>query len=945
MTPRTGWSPQALSLWAKTGTEPEDWLDLPRHLTDSAAVGRWLWNNWLADGLRSRLDADLDLRGEGEVFAAWLAGVHDVGKATPAFAAQLMSDPSRSSFAIRIRDAGLPLLGPVGPADWFPHAAGSQVAVKRWLVSEGITRTRRAADALAAIAGAHHGLPSSRPHLRKAEVASAMAPAWAAVQDELLAGMTERLGARALLERVLLVDVTAFHQMLLTGLVIMADWIASNPDLFPLTPAAEVDEPARLTVAMDFLDLTGEVKGRPLAAEAGEAYQASFAWPDGRRPWPVQEDVLRAAYEMEGAGLLCIEAPMGVGKTEAALMAAHVLMERTGRSGAIVAAPTMATSDALFHRVRAWTDRNLGGAGPVSLVLAHSKAALNEEAVGLPSAGMGARGVGLDEAEAGAQSVVAHQWMSGRKKGILASVAVGTVDQVLFMALQSKHMMLRHLGLASKVVVIDECHAYDAYMNQYLARSLQWLGTYGVPVILLSATLPPAVKEELVSAYASGKRGAPCLDVVPDLGQAYPVLTVTDDTGVRAVASPPSGRRSVVRFAPVPDGDATLAELLAPCVAEGGCLVVVCNTVARAQHAYALARDLVGDDAVLMHSRFLARDRVAQESALVAELGPEATRDEGRPWRRIVVATQVVEQSLDLDFDGMITDIAPMDLMLQRSGRVHRHDRPVSDRPEWGRTPQVWVRGADDPGGEQDAPVFDSAMEAVYPAAVLTATWAAAQLHHGGRAISVPDEIPGLVRAVYADDAVVPEGWRDGWAVQRSGWVTKQEESRRRAASFLLPGGHSAETFADLWAGPAGDPATERGEAAGLAQVRDTEPTLEVLLVKAAEGGYVPWGAGPDAEVIFTQQVPSRRQARAVAESSVRLPARFSRPWLFEKALDELESQTDPAWQQSPLLRGQLQLTVDDEGRSTVAGIPLRYDAELGLIDGPRNSPANEGMR
>lgn len=945
MTPRAGWSPQALSLWAKTGAESEEWLDLPRHLTDSAAVGKWLWSNWLSHGLRSRLDADLELQGEGEVLAAWLAGVHDVGKATPAFAAQLMSDPSRSAFAMRIRDAGLPLVRPAGPADWFPHAAGSQVAVKRWLVSEGLTRSRSAADALAAVAGTHHGLPSARPHLRKAEAAGAMAPAWTEVQDELLAGMTERLGARAVVERVLRADVTAFHQMLLTGLVIMADWIASNPDLFSLTPAAEVDEPARLTRAMGCLELTGAVKGRSLPTEAVDAYQSSFSWPNGRRPWPVQEDVLRVAREMEGAGLLCIEAPMGVGKTEAALMAAHVLMERTGRSGVIVAAPTMATSDALFHRVRAWTERNLGGAGPVSLVLAHSKAALNEEAAGLPLVGMGARGVGLDEPEAGSQSVVAHQWLSGRKKGILSSVAVGTVDQVLFMALQSKHMMLRHLGLASKVVVIDECHAYDAYMNQYLARSLQWLGAYGVPVILLSATLPPAVKDQLVSAYASGKRGAPSLDAVPDLGVAYPVLTSADDAGVRAVASAPSGRRSEVRFAPVSDDDATLAELLAPCSAEGGCLVVVCNTVARAQHAYALARGLVGDDAVLMHSRFISRDRIAQESALVAELGPRATRGEGRPWRRVVVATQVVEQSLDLDFDGMITDIAPMDLLLQRSGRVYRHDRPVHDRPAWGRVPQVWVRGAGDGGCGQTAPVFDSAMETIYPPAILTATWAVLDLHHGGREVSVPTEIPSLVRSVYTDDAVVPEAWRDGWAVQRSGWAAEQEESRRRAASFLLPGGHSAESFADLWAGPAEDPATERGEAAGVAQVRDTEPTLEVLLVKEAEGGYVPWGAGPDTEVIFAQQVPSRHQARAVAECSVRLPARFSRPWLFEKALDELESRTDPAWQQSPLLRGQLQLTVDDEGRSTVAGIPLRYDVELGLIDGARNSPANEGMR
>lgn len=937
------WSEQALSLWAKTGPEPEDWLDLPRHLTDSAAVGRWLWTEWLAPGVAAWLDAGLDLKGEGAVFAAWLAGVHDCGKATQAFAGQLQKQRERAAFAGRIRDAGLPLSGPAGPADWFPHSAGSQVAIKRWLLTEGVTRSRRAADAIASIAGAHHGLPADRSHLRRAEADAELNPEWARVQDELVAGITARLQARPVLERALRAGLSAHHQMILTGLVVMADWIASNADLFPLNAASGVDESVRLREAITLLDLTNPAHGRALPESPSEAYRGAFSWGEGREPWPVQEEVLRAAREMDGAGLLCVEAPMGVGKTEAALMAAHVLMGRTGRSGVIVAAPTMATSDALFRRVHAWAERNLGGAGPVSLVLAHSKSALNEEASAMPRAGMGLQDVGRDEPDDRHQSVVAHQWLSGRKKGMLASVAVGTVDQVLFMALQSRHVMLRHLGLASKVVVIDECHAYDAYMNQYLGRALQWLGAYRVPVILLSATLPHGVKDELVSAYAAGQRGARVTEASPQTGTAYPVLTVADEAGVRAVPTPASGLRSTVEFTAVEDDDATLTTLLEPCVDEGGCLLVVCNTVARAQHAYALARELVGDDAVLLHSRFIARDRVDKEAALVDELGPRAHRGTARPQRRIVVATQVVEQSLDLDFDGMITDIAPMDLMLQRTGRVHRHRRPVSDRPPWGTTPRVRVRGAVEAGSIQSPPEFQSAMGAVYAPALLTATWALLHLHDDGRAVNLPEDIPGLVGAAYADDPIIPPEWRERWSEQRVAWEDKQEEARRRAGAFLLPGGHGAGHFAALWEGPSADPSTERGEAAGLAQVRDTDPTLEVLLVRAAEGGYVPWRAGPDAEVIFPQQTPSRRQSHEIAASSVRLPARFSRFGLFEAALDELEQGTDAAWQQSSLLRGQLQLTVDSDGRATLAGVELRYDPELGLMDGPADDRPNEG--
>ena len=151
--------------------------------------------------------------------------------------------------------------------------------------------------------------------------------------------------------------------------------------------------------------------------------------------------------------------------------------------------------------------------------------------------------------------------------------------------------------------------------------------------------------------------------------------------------------------------------------------------------------------------------------------------------------------------------------------------------------------------------------------------------------------------------------------------------------------------FRDLWAGPTGDPGTERGEAAGLAQVRDTDPTLEVLLVRGVEGGYVPWDSPDDAEVTFTEKAPFPRRARQIAESSVRLPGRFSRMPLFERALDELERGTDLAWQESSLLRGQLQLVVDAEGRTTVAGVDLRYDPELGLLDGPQTTRMNEGTR
>lgn len=928
------WSSRAQSLWAKTGPEPEDWLPLVTHLTDSAAVARWVWREWLAPGVRQTLEAALDLHGEGEAFAAWLAGTHDLGKCSRAFAGQLMDDPERSRFADRIVEAGLPLSRLASRLEWYPHSAASAVALERWLMDAFPSAKRKNVQGLASIAGAHHGLPA-RQSARERSL-NDLSAEWVSVQDELLDGITELTGAAGVLERVVRARVKSDHLMLLTGFVIMVDWIASNQDLFDLNvrDVGDTEQAIRRAErAWQRLDLPGPLRTTALPANPADAFRGRFEWPAGRNPWPVQEAVLDLARDMPNGGLLCIEAPMGVGKTEAALMAADVLASATGRGGLFFAAPTMATSDALFRRVGQWAENAGARDSPVSLFLAHSKASLNEDAQSLPRLGMGIASVGLDEPQTYA-SVVAHEWLLGRKKGLLSAVAVGTVDQVLFLALQAKHLMLRHLGLASKVVVIDEVHSYDAYMSRYLARALHWLGVHGVPVVLLSATLPHEMKAELVAAYRAGligRRAQP--RDVPDVGVAYPVLTAATREGVRSVVAEASGRKMTVALAGVEDDDATLLDLMGPCAEEGGCLLIVCSTVARAQHAYHLAWSLVGDDARLLHARFVASARVRMEQELTDELGPGARRGRGRPARRIVVATQVVEQSLDLDFDGMITDIAPVDLLLQRCGRVHRHMREDAERPSWGKTPRAWVRGMETRGDAEAPPRFNPAQELIYAPAVLLPTAAALNLQGSGREVHLPSDIPVLVREVYGSAPRLPEGWRSTWAVARGDWEAAREEARQKAKSYLLPLPHSVPHFDDLWQMDLRDVESPGGEARGLAQVRDTDPTVEVLITRSAPGGYTVLEGGADAHVISANFVPPRDLALRIASSSLRLPYRFSRPALFDRAVAELEEATDPAWQESPLLRGQLQLCVDDDGRAVVAGHPLRYDPELGLME------------
>lgn len=269
-----------------------------------------------------------------------------------------------------------------------------------------------------------------------------------------------------------------------------------------------------------------------------------------------------------------------------------------------------------------------------------------------------------DDADDPEERVMVHQWFQGSKQALLANFVIGTVDQLLMAALQQKHVMLRHLGLAGKVVVIDECHAYDAYMNCYLDRALNWLGEYRVPVILLSATLPAKRRTELVTAYLNRK-------TLPDAPwktcRGYPLLTWTDGKQVQQTGIPlhtPPRRVTMESLT-----EEHLPETLQNALREGGCAGVIVNTVRKAQDLAARLREELPEFEVLVfHAQFLMPDRAEKEQRLMERIGKRSTpaqRD-----RLIVVGTQVLEQSLDIDFDYMITELCPMDLLLQRIGRA-----------------------------------------------------------------------------------------------------------------------------------------------------------------------------------------------------------------------------------------------------------------------------------
>ena len=1035
-----GLDAKAMSLWGKTNLHDEnDWQGDFTHLSDSAAVAGYLWRDWVPWGTREIIIRDVGDPELARKVCMFITGVHDIGKATPVFQSKpLTHAPGMQDLSLRWkpRQAGLRFPDvPITDTNYPTHPIAGQRILESYL-TQVRNWSKSVAESYACVVGGHHGQPPTRQALCKSDMDVRMGTAqgyedWAEVQRQLIEFVAKqcelsdddfaRLSRRHL---------NIYAESVLEGLVIMADWIASNSDdaLFPLVPLNPKSYDEQTWDRMNSVRTRAGLKARqergwrnldlppkwqPIHEQIsiGERFASRFDLPAGANPRPVQEQAAHLAETTKDPGIMVIEAPMGEGKTEAALACAEILAERTGRGGVCVALPTMATTDAMFSRCKSWIDRlpQHEGRSEKSTSLRHGKAALNREFMSMMTSARSAATSSVFDEDvpqgSGAQKAaypeaVANDWLRGRKKGVLANFLVCTIDQVLMAALQMKHVSLRQLALANKVIIIDECHAYDTYMREYLKRTLEWLGGFHNPVILLSATLPALLRRELVDAYIKGyasvlgrsgsQMGQPT-EVAPrrftsmeaftdryskprnhktsassqagdrqpsqeendsDDLHAYPLITYTSGTTCRTSSVQPSGRAVDIDCHVIDDDLEHLSGLLQERLAEGGCAAVICDTVDRAQRTATALTDVFGSDQVrLTHSRFIDRDRMDNERELRERLGPDATLSNGgRPRRLIVVGTQVLEQSLDIDFDFMITDIAPVDLLLQRMGRLHRHQRGQgeTDRPVGLRNASCYLRGI--ASWDADGPVFPDYVDSVYPSASLLEALAVLGLQENSarRLLHLPDDIAPLVRTAYDSDAVVrliPQAWLGRYQLDAHKRAEKDTEEIKKAQVYLMKDSarlmRESHTLVDLFTSTV----DSRSEAKARQAVRDTKDSVEVLLLRRCKDGYalLPWiggGTVPFGASVPTETKPEDQLAQVVLRCAVNLPDRIC--YDIDALINELETRAGScadAWHQSNWLDGCLPLALDEEesdpGRrrfvTTVHGFRIGYTREDGL--------------
>lgn len=761
------------SFWGKARPLREDqdvtWHPLPFHSLDVAAVAETLLRK--NSRLRASLTRLLGMSSEEESVSVvcYLIGLHDIGKFAKQFQAKepkhfpvcFEDDPSALPTAFD-HGRGCLALYDAGWLHFLPSDSGSSQAWRAWrpLVS--------------AVAG-HHGAPpwADESHLDpvfgKIGIAVAhqfireLRDLWAPPSVE-VDGRTARRASWAL-----------------AGLVTLADWIGSNQQWFPYA-ASGIDLEVYLAQARKNAERAVDEAGiLPAKSISHLAYGDLIG---DHEPSPMQ----RWARDVElpdGPALFVIEDDTGSGKTEAALMLSHRLIGKGNAEGLYIALPTMATANAMFNRLARTQRRLFAPCSLPSISLAHSARWFHE---GFRRATLDAgrnerpySTAGDPDSEATASATCAAWISDDRRKAFLADVGAGTIDQAILAVLPSRFQSLRLHGLMRRVLVLDEIHAYDAYMMREMEALLEFQAGLGGSVILLSATLPLESRARLVAGFARGLgdrgQGAP-----RPRASAYPLATIrARGVHVHAKVDGQRGRarRLPVRFVNSPDDG---IEIVRRAANAGQAALYIRNTVDDALETYHNVSERPLDRRpILFHARFALADRLEIERQVTGRFGKQSTPDDRRG--RILIATQVVEQSLDLDFDVIVSDLAPIDLLMQRAGRLWRHHR----RERRG-SPEFVIVG---PEAVQDADedwfrrAFPRASHVYQDHARL---WLTANVLMRRGCMDTPRDSRGLVEEVYGESACdqVPEGLMDA-ALEAMG---RRGADQGMAATNVLQFGH-----------------------------------------------------------------------------------------------------------------------------------------------------------
>ncbi len=841
-------NPRFYKYWGKANKE-EAYHLLPYHCLDVAAVGDVLFRE--NPGLMSRFSGLMNI--ENELFKPlflFFLTIHDLGKFADSFQGQIPNvyskmNPGKTAKVYNIRHDSLGFM--LWNKEFLTKSGRGKIGGK--LIESNFfhlksSPNRKIKDILCcfiAITTGHHGKPPSNTgytgitvdlfsHFTEQNVSDSFS-----FLNEVYNFFFSHIDPRNLIN----LDINLKKENLesisfwLAGLSVLCDWIGSNSEVFQYKTEIIPLETYRNEFAIPRAEKAIEKAGiLPSKISKYTIPTELFINPkDGKTfiPTPLQGACDSIVLNNEPQ-LIILEDVTGAGKTEAAFILAKRLMATLGYDGLFIGLPTMATANGMYNRVANFYKKLYEENSQPSLVLAHGARGLSEKfrstiiSENIPEDSSYAH----DEESASASCLA---WLAdSSKKATLADVAVGTIDQVLISILLSKFQSLRLFGMMNKVLILDEVHAYDTYMNELIETLLKAQAKIGGSVILLTATMPNELKKKFISAFQSHNTE----DTKEENTQPYPLITqiIRNQNPIQFPVDTREEVRRTVKVEFIHELD-QIYTLIQKSVSENKCVCWIRNTVTDAMNSYEMLSSdpsYKKENLILFHARFAMGDRLDKEQEVLKLFGKESNAMERSG--KVVIATQVVEQSLDLDFDIMISDLAPIDLIIQRAGRLHRHTRDVTGnrifRKDERNKPILSIYSPEvtnNPEKNWFSSVFKGG-SMVYPdhgKLYLTAN----VLHEKGE-IKMPEEARNLIEFVYGENEDIPEKLIQVTNENKN--LNKQKASQAQNNIINIESGYNATNNEAIWNN-------------FTAPTRLGEETIKVVLAKWDDNQILPWYA------------------------------------------------------------------------------------------------------
>lgn len=625
-----------LSAIGKRNNEGEN-LPVITHLKDCAFVAEFIFEHWLCDSIKTKITNQKTK--EKFIFACL---VHDIGKFHPDFQKLILENKKHGK----------------------RHDVLSRAYLCKYL---DVDTQCEQAPSIIEIIGYHHGRLHDWFGGEQEDYDTKLINQDDSKNTPIFSLIDSFLKNLKLTKNDLLETWDVYTRFIMSGLLIIADWIASNEDIFPYICDNDTQ---RYSQAKEKLNTIIPKIQYSIFDNEESFFTSAFHF---SQPNELQKKAFNITSKYNDPKLFIIEAPTGCGKTEAALSLAYSLIKNKALNGIYMALPTCATSNALYNRFSDFV-KNIFGQNQ-KVILEHSKAKIF-----------------LDDND------IKYENTLNRKLTEINNFIIGTTDHVIRIPIYAKHFTMFHTELANKVIIFDEVHSYDPIMFEYLLKTLKFFKAYSTPVILLSATLPENQKKQILKIYTKNNIN---LENNNDI-KAYPAITtISNNNIIIDKITPHYKKQPDIKFLQQTRTDAKDNSIDANVIKNTiiqkglkGYYGIIVNTVARSQDIYKELVPYFGkENVILLHSRFESSHRSAIENNIISLLGKH--RDSINRYKNkdflIVIGTQILEQSIDIDFDCMFTDLCPADCLVQRIGRLHRHCNNNDYRPQSLANPQCFV--------------------------------------------------------------------------------------------------------------------------------------------------------------------------------------------------------------------------------------------------------------